>query len=476
MIMLIGREYEKKQLLGLLDKNESQFCAVYGRRRVGKTFLIRETFNRNFCFQHTGMANSPTDRQLAEFKESLINYGLENVKTPKTWSEAFRMLGQLIDRCSDKKKVIFLDEISWLDTPKSGFLSALEHFWNGWATARIQQDIVLIVCGSATSWIINNIVKNHGGLHNRLTRQIYLKPFSLYECEKLCSVSGLDFSRKDILEIYMIMGGIPYYWNFLERQLSVSQNIDKIFFSESAPLRTEFENLYSSIFRKPEPYITVIKALGSQTCGLTRKKILEITKLNDNTQFTRVLDDLEQCSFIRRYNSYLKKSKDSVYQLIDNYTLFYFKFICENRNMDENYFTTSIDSQVRTVWTALAFERVCLGHIAQIKKTLGISGVSTAVNSWFTLATDLYDGAQIDLLIDRNDNTINICEIKYYDDEFVIDKQYEASLRRKMSTFKLATKTKKSVFLTLIASAGLRVNKYSSIVNSVITADDLFCE
>ena len=474
--MIIGRENERKQLLELLNKRESQFCAVYGRRRVGKTFLIRETFNRNFCFQHVGLANATTTRQLAEFKESLKNYGLENIKNPKTWSEAFRMLGQLIDKSPNKKKVIFIDEISWLDTPKSGFISALEHFWNGWATARGQQDIVLIVCGSATSWIINNIVKNHGGLHNRLTRQIFLKPFSLYECEKLCSMSGLDFSRKDILETYMIMGGIPYYWNFLERQLSVSQNIDKIFFSESAPLRTEFENLYSSIFKNPEPYIAVIKALGTQSSGLTRKKILEITKLSDNTQFARVLEDLEQCSFIRHYNSFLKKNKDSIYQLIDNYTLFYFKFICENRSMEENFFTTNLDSQIRTVWTALAFERVCLGHIGQIKKKLGIVGVSTSVNSWFTLATELYDGVQIDLLIDRNDNVINICEIKYYNNEFAIDKNYEESLRRKISTFKLATKTKKSVFLTLIASSGLRINKYSSIVNSVITADDLFEE
>ena len=198
--------------------------------------------------------------------------------------------------------------------------------------------------------------------------------------------------------------------------------------------------------------------------------------MSDNTQFARVLEDLEQCSFIRHYNSFLKKNKDSIYQLIDNYTLFYFKFICENRSMEEHFFTTNLDSQIRTVWTALAFERVCLGHIGQIKKKLGIVGVSTSVNSWFTLATELYDGAQIDLLIDRNDNVINVCEIKYYNNEFAIDKNYEESLRRKISTFKLATKTKKSVFLTLIASSGLRINKYSSIVNSVITADDLFEE
>lgn len=472
--MLLGREYEKELLLDLLDKDESQFCVVYGRRRVGKTFLIRETFNQEFSFQHVGLANTAAEGQLDEFCESLKKYGLKKFKTPKNWREAFRLLAELLAQSDKKKKVVFIDEISWIDTPKSGFISALEHFWNAWATARTEKDIVLIVCGSATSWIINKIIKNHGGLHNRLTRQIYLQPFDLHECEKLSAASGLDFSREDILETYMALGGIPYYWNFLDRQLSVSQNIDKLFFSESAYLKNEFDNLYASLFKNPEPHLAIIKALGIKKAGMTRNEILDETKLSDNSVFAKALEELEQCSFIRRYYAFQKKTKGIVYQLIDNFTLFYFKFVQQNTQRSENFYSSSVDSPTRKVWSGLAFERVCFRHIGQIKRKLGISGVTTSEKSWFTKGCDLYDGAQVDLLIDRNDNVINLCEIKYYNGEFAIDKSYSEALRQKITSFKMATKTKKSVRLTMITAHGLRKNKYSGEVNSEITMDDLF--
>jgi hypothetical protein len=470
--MLIGRENEKKQLLSLMEKDESQFCAVYGRRRVGKTFLIRETFNGNFSFQHTGLANSTMEEQLDEFRESLKEYGLKNCKTPKNWREAFRFLSNLLESSSEGKKIVFIDELSWMDTPKSNFISALEHFWNSWASAR--KDIVLIVCGSATSWIISKIVKNYGGLHNRLTKQIYLRPFNLYECEKFCRAGDMEFSRYDILEFYMAMGGIPYYWNFINRELSVSQNIDKIFFEDSSPLRNEFMSLYSSLFKNPDPYLKIVKTLGEKKAGMTRHEIIAQTQMSDNQIFSRVLEELEQCSFIRKYHSYQKKTKDIVYQLIDNYTLFYFRYILKNKKYSKQFYSLSENTPVRNSWNGLAFERVCFWHIDQIKQKLGISGVGAGVNSWFVKSTELYDGAQIDLLIDRDDKVINLCEIKFSIDDYVIDKEYSENLRRKISTFQFVTKTKKSVRLTFITVYGVKKNQYSSIVNSQITAEDLF--
>ena len=470
--MLIGRENEKRQLLALAGKDESQFCAVYGRRRVGKTFLIRETFNGNFTFQHTGLANSTMGDQLDEFKESLKTYGLKNCKTPKNWREAFRMLASLLENSPDKKKIVFVDELSWMDTPKSNFISALEHFWNSWASMR--KDIVLIVCGSATSWIVSKIVKNYGGLHNRLTAQIYVRPFNLYECEKFCAAANMEFSRYDILEFYMALGGIPYYWNFINRELSVSQNIDKMFFDEASPLRNEFVSLYSSLFKNPEPHLAIVMALGEKKAGMTRSEILAETKLSDNQVFSRVLEELEQCTFIRKYYAYQKKTKDVVYQLIDNYTLFYYRYILKNAKRSEHFYSSSEGTAVRNSWSGLAFERVCFWHINQIKQKLGISGVGAGVNSWFTKPTELYDGAQIDLLIDRDDKVINICEIKFCKDNYLIDKAYSENLRRKVSTFQLATNTNKSVRLTMITVYGVTHNKYSSIVNSQITAEDLF--
>ena len=470
--MLIGRENEQKQLLALLQKDESQFCAVYGRRRVGKTYLIRETFKEYFTFQHIGLANSTMPEQLDEFKESLKKYGLKNCRQLKNWREAFRNLEKLLESSSEEKKIVFIDELSWMDTPKSNFISALEHFWNSWASAR--KDIVLIVCGSATSWIISKLVKNYGGLHNRLTQQIYLRPFNLYECEKFCNASNLEFSRYDILELYMALGGVPYYWNFLNRELSVSQNIDHLFFDASSPLRTEFQSLYSSLFKNPEPHFNIVKTLGEKKAGMTRSEILDATKMSDNQVFARALEELEQCSFIKRYNSFQKKSKGVVYQLIDNYTLFYFRFIMRNTKGSKSFYSSVASNSVRSSWVGLAFERVCFWHIDQIKQKLGISGVGTAENSWFTRPTEFYDGAQIDLLIDRDDRIINVCEIKFYGDEFVIDKDYYDNLRNKITTFQAATRTKKTVRLTMITVYGTKRNKYSSIVNSQVTAEDLF--
>ena len=470
--MLIGRENEKKQLLALATKRESQFCAVYGRRRVGKTYLIRETFNDRFTFQHSGLANSTMDDQLDEFKESLKKFGLKNCKTPKNWREAFRFLAALLENSPDKKKIVFIDELSWMDTPKSNFISALEHFWNSWASAR--KDIVLIVCGSATSWIVSKIVKNYGGLHNRLTQQIYLRPFNLYECEKYCKSADMEFSHYDILEFYMALGGIPYYWNFIDRELSVSQNIDKIFFSDSSPLKNEYLALYSSLFKNPDPHLAIVKALGEKKAGMTRSEILAETKLADNQLFGRALEELEQCTFIRKYYAFQKKNKDVVYQLIDNFTLFYFRYFLKNSKRSDNFYSSTEGTPVRNSWNGLAFERVCFWHINQIKQKLGISGVGAGINSWFTKPTNLYDGAQIDLLIDRDDRIVNICEIKFCRNDYVIDKAYSNNLRNKVSTFQTATKTKKAVRLTMVTVYGIKRNQYSSIVNSQITAEDLF--
>ncbi len=474
--MIVGRKLETEKLLGLLDKDESQFCAVYGRRRVGKTFLIRETFNRNFAFQHTGLANSDMEDQLDEFRASLKKYGLKDCNSLKNWREAFHKLAELLEQSTDKKKVVFIDELSWLDTPKSKFVSALEHFWNSWATARKEQDIVLIVCGSATYWIINNIVNNHGGLHNRLTSQIFLKPFNLNECERFCNAKGLNFSQTDIVEGYMVMGGIPYYWNYLNTQYSMSQNIDKLFFGEDSPLRNEFSSLYYSLYKNPIPHLAILSALGNNRTGLSRKEILEATKMSDNKTFASALEELEQCSFVRKYYSFGKKTKDALFQLIDNFTLFYYKYILKNERHNEAFYTNSINSQTRVVWQGLAFERVCLSHLNQIKQKLGIIGVNSCANSWSVKATELHDGAQIDLLIDRDDKTINICEAKYYNAEFAIDSKYAEDLRNKMNTFRIASKTNKTIKLTMITTFGLRRNAYSSVVDSVVKMEELFKE
>lgn len=472
--MIIGREREQQTLSGLLQKEESQFCVVYGRRRVGKTYLVRETFNYQFVFQHTGMAKTAKKGQLVAFRDSLRTCGLSDCTTPKTWVEAFSMLKRLIERAPCGKKVIFIDELPWMDTTKSGMISALENFWNGWATARAEKDVVLIVCGSATSWITKKLLKNKAGLRGRLTEKIKLLPFTLRECEKYAEVAGLGMTRKDILDTYMILGGMPYYWSFLRRGYSVVQNIDELFFTEDAKLSDEFEALYAILFNRPEKYIKVIEALSKKKCGLTRKEILKTTKLQDGGTFSTVLEELEQCGFIRYYVSINSAEQGGLFQLIDNYTLFHFHCIKKNAFGDEHYWTHTSLSNEHNTWSGLAFERICLLHTPQIKESMKISGMLSNVCSWRTGKTEEHNGAQVDLLFSRADGIINVFEIKYSKDSFAIDAKYAKELENKISVFRTVTATRKAVHLTMLTTNGIVNNKYSNIVMQSLTADSLF--
>lgn len=470
--MIIGRKEEQQILHSAAQSENSEFVAVYGRRRVGKTYLIRETFGYKFTFQHTGLAKGNTKEQLFSFAISLRDAGYDDCPIPKSWLEAFSLLSTYLKNSTDEKKIVFLDELPWMDTPRSNFISAFEHFWNGWASAR--KDIVLIICGSATSWIINKVINDHGGLHNRVTKQIALQPFTLKECEMFAQSKGLEMSRYQLAECYMVFGGIPYYWSLLEKGLSLAQNIDKIIFAKNGKLSNEFNQLYASLFKSPEQYIDIVTALGKKKVGMTREEIIAATDKYSNGALSKVLDELEYCGFIRKYNGFDKKSKQAIYQLIDNYTLFYFKFIQQNENNDEHFWSASIDSAMHRAWSGLAFERLCMAHTQQIKAALGIAGVLSNVYSWRKEADEMSDGAQIDLLIDRKDQVINLCEMKYSLSEYAIDAEYEQKLRNKKSAFIDATNTRKAVHLTMVTTFGIKANAHSGIVQNEITLEDLF--
>ena len=473
--MIIGRTEEQRILLSLLESDKSEFVAVYGRRRIGKTYLVRETFHYNFAFQHTGQHDATMSEQIDEFTRSLNSSGMKVKRKPRNWPQAFALLGQHLASLPEGKKVVFIDELPWMDTPCSRFVSALDHFWNGWCTMR--KDIILVVCGSATSWIINNIVMNYGGLHNRLTRQIHIDPFTLHECEQYAQAKNFRWNRRGILETYMVLGGVPFYWDFLQRELSPAQNIDRMFFSKSGEMRREFEALYGSLFRRPKAYIDIVTALGTKKAGMTRNEIIEAIGEDNGGTLTSQLNDLENCDFIRSYTSIGKSRKETIYQLIDNFTLFHFKFI-EGKNINApNYWTTTLKKPIYNTWSGLAFERVCMQHIEQIKKTLGISGITSNVYSWLYKPKNKKEkGVQVDMLIDRDDNVINLCELKFAKDEYEITAAYDKELLRKMSVFESKTKTRKAVTTVMITSFGLTHNAYSDDIQQQVTMNDLFKE
>ena len=470
--MLISREKEKQVLLDALKAKESQFIAVYGRRRVGKTYLIRQTYGDLFTFEHSGLANGDRKEQIQAFTASIRRAGLSVKAEPKNWLDAFELLKDLIQTSNSKKKIIFIDELSWMDTQKGSLLVALENFWNGWASAR--DDVVFVVCASATSWMLDKIVHNKGGLYNRLTAQIYLKPFRLIECEEYLKARNIDLSRYDILELYMAVGGIPFYWNYVKKGYSVAQNIDAMFFAEGAPMKDEFKYLYASLFKNPEAYIQVITILGRKKAGMSREELIE-EGMDDNGKLTKILVELEYCGFIRKYNCIGFKKKNAVFQLIDPYTLFYFRFIAENVRADKHFWSTNQNSPLYYNWCGLAFERVCFAHEEQILQALGISGVSTVFFAWRTARSKTSEsGAQIDLVIDRADGVINLCEIKFTKEPFTVNADDEEDLENKMARFSEETHTDKAIHLVLISAKGLKKNEYSNIFQNIITLENLF--
>jgi len=471
MDVLIGRIPEVKRLKGYLRSKKSEFVMVYGRRRVGKTFLIRQAYDNQFTFQLTGFANVTTAEQLSQFNAAIVEYAAKINWQPKPatdWFVAFRQLVTYIKKLKkpNKKKIIFLDELPWLDTPRSKFLSALEHFWNSWASAR--NDIVLVVCGSAASWMINNLIKNRGGLHNRITDRIKLKPFNLYETQLFLEHKNAVYNQYQILVLYMAFGGIPFYLDFVKASKSAMQNINDLCFTEAAPFSLEYKNLYASLFKKHERHLSIVQALATKGKGLTRADILKRTKFKDGGSITRLLNELEESNFIRKYKAFGKKQKEALYQLTDLFSLFHLRFISKTDANDSNWWINQIESSTFFNWAGYAFEMVCLLHLSQIKKALGISGVQTSVANWQS------PEAQIDLLIDRKDQVINLCEMKFSINAYSINKKYSENLRNKLGSFRQASQTKKALFLTFITTYGLAQNKYSGMIQNDLTMEVLF--
>ena len=436
---IIGREPEIKEIEALYQTNKPVFAVVYGRRRVGKTFLIRELLGDKFAFYHTGLSpyelqgKKLKEQQLSNFYSSLIKYGSDIKRVPTDWLEAFDALISLLEKKDTKKRqVVFIDELPWMDTPRSGFITALEHFWNGWGAGK--ENLMLIVCGSATSWISDKLLNNKGGLFDRTTDEIKLRPFTLGECERFYQANHIVMSKFDQVQCYMATGGIPYYISMLQKGKSLAQNIDRLFFEPNAKLKLEFDRLYSSLFTNAEDCKKIVRLLAKKQQGYTRKEIQVLTNLADGGGLSTTLKTLEVSDFITSYIKYDYPKREVYYRLTDFYSKFY--------------------------------------HLPQIKQALGISGVQTESSPWKSRKEK--DGAQIDLVIERADHICNICEMKFCEDDFSINASYDKNLRHKLSTFQEETRCKNALHLTLITTYGLKFNEYAGRIQKVITMDDLF--
>ncbi|MBR1675251.1 MAG: ATP-binding protein [Eubacterium sp.] len=471
---IIGREKEISRIDRAVAEQEAQLIMVYGRRRVGKTFLINEYFEDNFAFRFTGSLDQTNREQLKNFSMELSSYSKKKCDVPGDWTEAFFLLREYLEENlklsgKNRKTVVFFDELPWMDKAKSGFFSAFEWFWNSWGASR--KNLIFIVSGSSASWMTKKLDENKGGLFNRQTCRLYLEPFDLRMTELYLQSRNIFWSRYDIVRCYMIMGGIPFYLRLISGELSFNENIDAIFFNKRAELWNEFEHLYHTLFSNSEQYIRIAEALSKKRYGLTREEIIKSTGLSANGVLTKMLADLEKTGFIRINDTYGYKKREKTYQLSDYYSIFYFRFIMNNYGKDEHLWSNTNDNPKRHSWEGLTFEQVCKDHISQIKKKLGITGVMTEVSAWSYREEE---GVQIDLVIDRRDRVINLCEIKFSTQPYVIDKDYDMNLKKKVKVFREVTGTTKTLTVNMITTYGIKRNMYSNYVGKEICMDDLF--
>lgn len=474
MVNLVGRKEEIVDLDNYTNSGRAEFIAVYGRRRIGKTYLIRQYFANNFAFETSGVIDGSPQEQMAVFYSSLCSAGYQG-SMPKNWFEAFGELRKLLVpmvKKSSKRVVIFIDELPCFETPKSGFLHAFSNFWNSWANW--QDSIMLIVCGSATSWMTDKLINNHGGLYNRLTHQIHLREFTLRETLEYFENQGFEYSKLMVLQIYMAFGGVPYYLSYFRKGESFAKAIDRLFFN-NGPLKNEFNQMFSALFRQPQPYMQVIKFLATRKAGVERKEINAALKKIDNGHITKVLNNLEDCDFIRKYytigsNGKLKSSS-CFYQLTDFYTIFYFTFH-EKASAASNFFQQNMGKPMINTWLGLAFERVVAAHIGQVKKAIGVDKIYTEYYTWRSANDD--EKVQIDMVISRADKVTNICEIKYSSAEYNLTKEEYLKIQNRINVFKAETRTRDAVWPVLITSFGTAQGSYASAINLQLTIDDLF--
>lgn len=471
---MVGRYVAVKRMNHLLIKPRSSFIAVTGRRRVGKTYLVDEVYRSHMCLRVTGIQDVEIEHQIANFVQKIAEYSGKPIVTPPTnWQEAMLLLKQFLQRLSKRRKhVIFIDELPWIATARSGFIQLLAHLWNDYLSK--EKHFILVICGSATSWITKKIINDKGGFHNRVTDRIQLEPFTLAETKEFLQSKKLKLTDQAIAELYMIMGGIPFYLEQIKKGESVQQSVARMCFAQDGILRDEYNNLYKALFDYPENHEAIVSALAKSVGGLTRAEIIKKSKVQAGGPYNRAMEDLIVSGFVEEIVPYGRRKRGAKYRLLDEYSIFYHRFIHRNKNKGESIWSTLAPSQAYKVWTGYAFENLCLRHMQQIKIILGIGNVHTEHYSYAKSGEGKNKGYQIDIVIDRKDQIVNLCECKHYGDTFTINKAYAQKLRSRRMAFKEDTKTRKSVYNTMITNYGLEKNEYAlEVIDSDITISDI---
>lgn len=477
MAIMVGRKAQTETMADLLSLKKSYFVAVTGRRRVGKTYLIDQVYKDNICFRVTGIQDGNQKEQIVNFVQKIAEHSnIPIVSMPQNWQQVFILLKKHLETLpKNRKQVLFIDELPWMATIRSGFIQLLAHLWNDYLSK--EKHFILAICGSATSWISKKIISDKGGFHNRITHHIQLPPFTLEETRAFLLNNKIKLVDSEICELYMALGGIPYYLELIRKGESATEAIDRLCFADGGLLKKEYEHLYKALFNQSANHEAIVSVLGKSKSGLGRTELSKKSKVATGGPFTRTMEDLVLSGFVAEQHPYGKTKQGMIYRLTDEFSVFYHRFISKHKKAVSGIWQEISKTQPYKIWLGFAFEALCMRHLPQIKRALSIANVYTEVSSFYKLAEAENEGIQIDILLDRADKTINICECKYYNEPFELSKQYSELLNKRKELFKQYTKTKKNLFTTLITNQPINKNDYYyATLDKVVTLDELFAK
>lgn len=471
---MVGRVQERRCLDRCDGSDKSELVCVYGRRRVGKTFLVEQTLGPFFAFHVVGSKDAATSSQLREFGLELTDRGDPNPNPPADWREAFNRLYKVITapdapRSPHGKAVVFIDEFPWFAKQRSDFLSAFSTFWNRRSTTG--QKLLVVICGSATSWVIEHVLESAGDMAARVTESIFLKPFALAETKEYFDSRGFGWDERSLIETQMVFGGLPYFFSLMSPHQSLAQSIDRLCLRPRAQLRDETMILLESTMRRSRLYVELFALLAQHRYGVPKAEAMRLLGHSTN-QFIKATAEAVKCGYVHEYKNLSKPQNPKYLMLVDPFILFHYRLIEPAHGDSPRSWADFVADQERyTAWRGNAFEIVCLQHVRQLKSALGIGGVLTKEYPWASARKA--GGAQVDLVIERADRIVNLCEMKFTDAPYELTSAVEQELVRKREVFREETGTRLALKTVLVSAQGT-AGYHDSQIAQIITADDLF--
>jgi AAA+ ATPase superfamily predicted ATPase len=408
MKQFIGRKVEIAQLTALIDLPRPSIAVIYGRRRVGKSELIRHVTQGKNVLSFEGLEGQPKHKQIKNFLFQLSAQSNIREKNISDWPDALILLRTLTQ---DGQWIIILDEFQWMANYQNELVSVIKMIWEKYLSQN--PDLTLILCGSIASFMKSKVLKS-SALYGRTDYELNLHELNLSEISEFFPGKGSD----EVIDTAMLVGGIPKYLELISEYPSLYDALEPLAFSQDGFFKTEYDRLFASHFGKKPIFMKIIQTLATNPYGLTTGKLAKEMQVASGGTLCHQLDDLESAGFLHSIIPFDKPegSKLRKYILMDAYVRFYHSIIrgsMKETTPPNTQFHAIMSSPRYAAWAGMAFEFLCMRHHKEISRILGFHGIPYTAGPFFQRKTLDTPGVQIDLLFERSDKILVLCEMKY---------------------------------------------------------------